>query len=103
MSDALNRFRLDGRIVLVTGASSGLGTHFAHLLASAGARVAMAARRADKLKALVETIEAAGGEARALSLDVTAAGFIDVKASLQTTNIGSPGSRITIARIRKYK
>jgi nucleoside-diphosphate-sugar epimerase len=39
MSDALNRFRLDGRIVLVTGASSGLGTHFAHLLASAGVPV----------------------------------------------------------------
>ena len=71
MSDALNRFRLDGRIVLVTGASSGLGAHFAHLLAGAGARVAIAARRADKLKALVETIEAAGSEARAFSLDVT--------------------------------
>jgi NAD(P)-dependent dehydrogenase (short-subunit alcohol dehydrogenase family) len=71
MSDALSRFRLDGRIVLVTGASSGLGTHFAHLLASAGARVAVAARRADKLQALVETIAAAGGQARALSLDVT--------------------------------
>jgi NAD(P)-dependent dehydrogenase (short-subunit alcohol dehydrogenase family) len=71
MSAALDRFRLDGRIVLVTGASSGLGTHFAHLLASAGARVAVAARRADKLQALVETIAAAGGEVRALSLDVT--------------------------------
>ena len=71
MSDALNRFRLDGRIVLVTGASSGLGTHFAHLLASAGARVALAARRADKLQALVDSIATAGGEARALSLDVT--------------------------------
>ena len=71
MSDALNRFRLDGRMVLVTGASSGLGTHFARLLASAGARVAVAARRADKLQALVDSIAAAGGEARALSLDVT--------------------------------
>lgn len=71
MSEALNRFRLDGRIVLVTGASSGLGTHFAHLLAGAGARVAVAARRADKLQALVDSIAAAGGEARALSLDVT--------------------------------
>jgi NAD(P)-dependent dehydrogenase (short-subunit alcohol dehydrogenase family) len=71
MSAALNRFRLDGRIVLVTGASSGLGTHFALLLASAGARVAVAARRADKLQALVDSIATAGGEARALSLDVT--------------------------------
>ena len=71
MSEALSSFRLDGRIVLVTGASSGLGTHFAHLLAGAGARVAVAARRADKLHALVDGIAAAGGEARALSLDVT--------------------------------
>lgn len=71
MSDALSRFRLDGRIVLVTGASSGLGAHFARLLAAAGARVAVAARRADKLRALVDSIAAAGGEARALSLDVT--------------------------------
>ena len=71
MSEALSRFRLDGRIVLVTGASSGLGAHFAHLLAGVGARVAVAARRADKLQALVDSITAAGGEARALSLDVT--------------------------------
>ena len=67
---ALNQFRLDGRVVLVTGASSGLGTHFAQLLASVGARVAVAARRADKLQAVVDGITAAGGQARALSLDV---------------------------------
>ncbi len=71
MSSAGDRFRLDGRIVLVTGASSGLGMHFAQLLASVGARVALAARRADKLQAVVDTIVQAGGEARALSLDVT--------------------------------
>ena len=70
MSDVLNRFRLDGRVVLVTGASSGLGTHFAQLLASVGARVAVAARRADKLAAVVQRIKAQGGQARALSLDV---------------------------------
>ncbi|KAF3996188.1 SDR family NAD(P)-dependent oxidoreductase [Glaciimonas immobilis] len=71
MHKAIDRFRLDGRIVLITGASSGLGNHFAHLLASAGARVAVAARRADKLQCLVESITAAGGQARALALDVT--------------------------------
>ena len=63
---ALNQFRLDGRVVLVTGASSGLGTHFAQLLASVGARVAVAARRADKLQAVVDGITAAGGQARPL-------------------------------------
>lgn len=71
MSQAIDRFRLDGHIVLITGASSGLGNHFAQLLASAGARVAVAARSADKLQTLVESITAAGGEARALALDVT--------------------------------
>lgn len=71
MSSVLSRFRLDGRLVLVTGASSGLGTHFAQLLASVGARVAVAARRADKLSAVVDDITAQGGQARALSLDVT--------------------------------
>ncbi|MEG0053089.1 MAG: SDR family oxidoreductase [Comamonas sp.] len=71
MSSAINSFRLDGRIVLITGASSGLGMHFASLLAAAGARVAVAARRADKLLSVVDSITQAGGEARALSLDVT--------------------------------
>lgn len=72
MSQAVfDRFRLDGRIALVTGASSGLGTHFALLLAGAGARVAVAARRTDKLHSLVDRITQSGGQARALSLDVT--------------------------------
>jgi NAD(P)-dependent dehydrogenase (short-subunit alcohol dehydrogenase family) len=68
---ALDRFRLDGRIALVTGASSGLGAHFALLLAEHGARVAIAARRAEKLEALVAHILSGGGTARALALDVT--------------------------------
>lgn len=68
---AFERFKLDGRIVLVTGASSGLGNHFATLLSSAGARVAVAARRADKLASLVESIKRTGGDAMALSLDVS--------------------------------
>lgn len=64
-------FRLDGRLALVTGASSGLGEHFAVVLASAGARVALAARRVDRLEGVVARIQALGGEARALALDVT--------------------------------
>ncbi|MEZ5702438.1 MAG: SDR family oxidoreductase [Burkholderiaceae bacterium] len=71
-----DRFRLDDRLVLVTGASSGLGRHFAALLASAGARVALAARRIDRLAGPVASIEAAGGRARALSLDVTDAASV---------------------------
>lgn len=76
MSAPIDRFRLDGQVALVTGASSGLGAHFAQLLASVGARVALAARRTDKLQALVERITADGGQARALALDVTDAASV---------------------------
>ena len=62
---------LTGQIALVTGASSGLGYRFARVLAASGATVAVAARRTDKLAALVDTITAAGGKAAAFELDVT--------------------------------
>jgi NAD(P)-dependent dehydrogenase (short-subunit alcohol dehydrogenase family) len=63
--------RLDGKNALVTGASSGLGWRFATALAAAGARVAIAARRADRLAALKAAIERAGGQAHPVALDVT--------------------------------
>lgn len=59
------------RTALITGASSGLGERFAADLAARGARVVVAARRAERLSALVERIGADGGEALAVSLDVT--------------------------------
>ncbi|HSH42088.1 MAG TPA: glucose 1-dehydrogenase [Arenicellales bacterium] len=68
MSDLL---RLDGKTALITGASGGLGSHFAHTLAAAGATVVVAARRLDRLEALVGEIENAGGRACAVALDVT--------------------------------
>lgn len=64
-------FSLAGRTALVTGASSGLGRHFAMLLAGAGATVVVAARRRDRLDALAAEIAAAGGRAHAVALDVT--------------------------------
>jgi len=64
-------FSLNGRVALVTGASSGLGNHFARVLAGAGARVVAGARRAERLDALVDDIAGAGGEALAVTLDVT--------------------------------
>ncbi|QIH08056.1 MULTISPECIES: SDR family oxidoreductase [unclassified Pseudomonas] len=64
-------FALDGRRALVTGASSGLGRHFAMTLAAAGAEVLVTARRPQPLQTLVEEIEVAGGSARAFALEVT--------------------------------
>jgi NAD(P)-dependent dehydrogenase (short-subunit alcohol dehydrogenase family) len=62
---------LRGKVALVTGASSGLGRHFARLLAQCGARTVVAGRRRGSLDALVHEIECAGGEAQAVTLDVT--------------------------------
>jgi len=61
---------LKGRTVIVTGASSGIGAHFAETLASKGAKVALAARRLSKLEALVKRIQDNGGEAIAVQMDV---------------------------------
>lgn len=63
--------RLAGRHVLVTGASSGFGMHFARIAAGAGAAVTIGARRVDRLQALAKEIVASGGEALAVPLDVT--------------------------------
>lgn len=63
-------FSLTGKVALVTGASSGIGRASALALASQGAKVALAARRVEKLEALVSEIKAAGGEALAIPTDV---------------------------------
>ena len=62
---------LEGKAALVTGASSGFGRHFARVLAEAGAKVALAARRIDVLEHLAAEIRAGGGQAAALAMDVT--------------------------------
>lgn len=69
--------RLDGKTALVTGASSGLGERFAAVLAQSGARVALAARRVDRLQAIEQSIRQGGGTAYSLALDVTDATAID--------------------------
>ena len=61
---------LTGKVAVVTGASGGLGAHFAKLLAANGAAVAVTARRVDKIQALADEINTAGGKALALALDV---------------------------------
>ena len=71
MMKADTLFDLTGAVALVTGASSGLGRHFAKVLAANGATVALAARRADRLAALAGEIAADGGTAIAVACDVT--------------------------------
>ncbi len=67
----LDLFRLDGKVAVVTGASSGLGVTFARALADAGAYVALGARREDKLASTVELVEQNGRKALAVRSDVT--------------------------------
>jgi len=64
-------FRMDGRVALVSGASTGLGRHFAGVLASAGARVVLGARGAAATQKAADEIVTTGGIAMAVTLDVT--------------------------------
>lgn len=71
MNDLFKPFLLEGKVALVTGASSGFGRHFGAVLARAGAKVVLAARSADRVNAACEAIVAGGGEALAATMDVT--------------------------------
>jgi NAD(P)-dependent dehydrogenase (short-subunit alcohol dehydrogenase family) len=73
----LNRFRLEGRVALVTGASSGLGRAATVALAEAGTVVVLAARREDRLAVTRKGVKATGGRAHAEPLDVTDPGACD--------------------------
>lgn len=66
-----NIFRLDGKRVFITGASSGFGAHFAVVLAAAGATVVLGARRTGKLEETAARVRAAGGKAETVKLDVS--------------------------------
>lgn len=70
------RFDLSGKVALVTGASSGLGVHFARTLAAAGASVVIAARRAERLSSLQAELQQEGAKAVAVDLDVQSAASI---------------------------
>ena len=68
---SLDLFRLDGRVAIVTGASSGLGVAFAQGLAEAGADVVLGARRVDRLEETARLVESSGRRAVAVETDVT--------------------------------
>jgi NAD(P)-dependent dehydrogenase (short-subunit alcohol dehydrogenase family) len=98
---ALDRFRLDGRIALVTGAGSGLGRQFAVTLAEAGASVALAARRREKLAETAALIEEAGGKAVCIDLDVTDSLSITSCVRTVTSELGSPDILVNNAGIAR--
>ena len=81
-------FGLTTKHALVTGASSGLGRHFAAVLAAAGARVSVAARRQEALAQTVETIRATGAEAQSIRMDVTDAASVEAALAQAEADFG---------------
>ena len=80
---------LSGRVALITGASSGLGMQFAKTLARSGAAVVLAGRRIERLKTLRAEIEAAGGDAHVVTVDVTDHDSIKAAVAHAETEMGT--------------
>jgi NAD(P)-dependent dehydrogenase (short-subunit alcohol dehydrogenase family) len=96
-------FGLTGRHALVTGASSGLGRHFAGVLAAAGASVTVAARRETALAETVSSIKASGAKAQAVRMDVTDAAsieraFVEAEADQGAVTIVINNAGVTMTR-----
>ena len=80
---------LSGRVAMITGASSGLGEQFARTLSRSGAAVVLAARRMERLKTLRAELEAAGGDAHVVALDVTDPASIRAAVAHAETEMGT--------------
>ncbi|WP_205325086.1 SDR family oxidoreductase [Glycomyces sp. YM15] len=89
MATVNDKLPLANRVAVITGASSGLGEATAELLAERGAKVAVLARRADRLEALVERVEQHGGAALALAVDVTDAAALNAAAERVKAELGT--------------
>ena len=79
---------LDGKVTVITGASSGIGEATAELLASEGSKVALLARRADRLTEIEKRIEDAGGEALPIEIDITDHGKVEAAMAEITGQFG---------------
>lgn len=84
----LDRFRLDGKVAIVTGASSGIGVAFARALAEAGASVVLGARRREGLESTKKAVEAAGGRADFRETDVSDPADCDALVGLAGASFG---------------
>ncbi len=93
----MNASLMKDKTVLVTGASSGLGHHFAKVLSGAGAYVALAARRREKLENLASEINNAGGKALAIGMDVTDRGSVIAALDEIAKDLGVPNVLINNA------
>jgi len=96
-------FDVRGRVALVTGASSGLGDNFARVLSKDGATVAVAARRADRLAALVADLGRAGGKAFAVSMDVSDPASVEAGLAAVVKAVGAPDIVVNNAGIAQTK
>jgi NAD(P)-dependent dehydrogenase (short-subunit alcohol dehydrogenase family) len=109
--DPLDAFRLDGRVAIVTGASSGLGARFARVLAAAGARVVVSARRADRLDALVATLPDAlavpldlaedGAPNRLVAAAMAKHGRVDVLVNNAGATFEAPALELPVEELRR--
>ncbi|WP_326837448.1 SDR family oxidoreductase [Amycolatopsis rhabdoformis] len=84
----LDLFRLDGKVAVVTGASSGLGAGFAHALAEAGADVVLAARRTDRLGSVADGVRDLGRRAAVVAADVADPASCDALAAAALAEFG---------------
>ena len=85
-----NLFSMQGKLVLVTGASSGLGKHFAQVLAQAGATVLLTARNVEKLQQVLEQIQASGAVAHTVAMDVSNSSSVKNAMAQIVTQYGVP-------------
>ena len=87
---------LDGRVALITGASSGIGAHLARLFAGAGAKVVLGARRVDRIAALADSI---GAAALAVAMDVTDEASVIAAFDAAEAHFGTPDTVLANAGI----
>jgi NAD(P)-dependent dehydrogenase (short-subunit alcohol dehydrogenase family) len=92
-------FSVAGEVVLVTGASSGIGRHFAETLALAGAKVALAARRAELLSEAAAAIESRGGTCVTVACDVTKQADIVTAIAAAEEKLGTPSILVNNAGV----
>jgi NAD(P)-dependent dehydrogenase (short-subunit alcohol dehydrogenase family) len=90
---------LAGRVVMITGASSGLGAHLSRIVAKEGARVVLAARRAEILTSLATELEMAGGEALAVTMDVADAASVAAAYDVAVSRFGTVDTVVACAGV----